>query len=380
MNLDTALIVLIPILGTLLYKYATRNFNYWKDRGIPYVKPLPLFGNILEVVTTRKQIGHFFADLYKEFKHPFFGIFIFNKPYLIITDPKLIKLVTVKDFNFFTDRTIISDDECDPLTAKFLFFLKNPEWKIIRKKVTSAFSSGKIKGMVNPINEIAEEMKIYLNKNLKHDSLEAKEFSTKFTTDVITSCIFGVQAHSFQYENATFKMIGKKMFDSNYATSLRQAFYYVWHDLVRLLKLPFLDKSVTDFMREVFWKILQERETGNYKRNDFIDILIDIKRAWTEENSIKYGESCIVFRLVQCLIFEIPEGDRVIAQAGMFFLAGFETVSSTIAFALYELCLNKDIQNKVRVEILHVLSNHGKFTFEAVQDMKYLQMVIYGTQ
>ncbi|KAF2889677.1 hypothetical protein ILUMI_16496, partial [Ignelater luminosus] len=68
--------------------------------------------------------------------------------------------------------------------------------------------------------------------------------------------------------------------------------------------------------------------------------------------------------------------DRIIAQAGQFFLAGFETVSSTMAFTLYELCINKDIQNKVRLELMRVLTNHGKFTSEAVQDMKYLEMVV----
>lgn len=287
-------IVLVVAVVTLLYKFVTRNLNYWKDRGIPYAKPLPLFGNFFEVMIGLKQPGRLFADLYKQFKTPFFGIFIFNKPYLIIKDPDLIKLIMVKDFNYFTGHVVVSDDECDPMTSKFLFFLKDPEWRIIRSKVAPVFSSSKLKGMVNLINAVAEDMKTYLEKNSESDSIEAKEFCTRFTTDVTTACIFGIQAHSFQYENAQFRMMGGKVFGSDYLTSLRQGFYFVWPGIVKLLKLPFMDRSVTDFMREQFWKILQEREEQNYKRNDLIDFLIHIKKTWPEGSSIKYGEYCFV--------------------------------------------------------------------------------------
>ncbi|KAG8176913.1 hypothetical protein JTE90_018696, partial [Oedothorax gibbosus] len=34
----------------LLYWYATRNHDYWKKRGVPFVKPYPLFGNTLDVM------------------------------------------------------------------------------------------------------------------------------------------------------------------------------------------------------------------------------------------------------------------------------------------------------------------------------------------
>ncbi|GFU58016.1 hypothetical protein NPIL_213261, partial [Nephila pilipes] len=28
--------------------YATRNHDYWEKRGVPYVKPTPLFGSLLD--------------------------------------------------------------------------------------------------------------------------------------------------------------------------------------------------------------------------------------------------------------------------------------------------------------------------------------------
>ena len=42
---------------------------------------------------------------------------------------------------------------------------------------------------------------------------------------------------------------------------------------------------------------------------------------------------------------------QIIANAFGIFTAGFETVSSTICYCLYELALNNDIQDRVRQEI-----------------------------
>lgn len=50
-----------------------------------------------------------------------------------------------------------------------------------------------------------------------------------------------------------------------------------------------------------------------------------------------------------------------------------------MTFALYELALNFDIQEKLRDEIKSKLSEHdNKLTYEAMLEMKYLQMVIDG--
>ncbi|KAK5640028.1 hypothetical protein RI129_010839 [Pyrocoelia pectoralis] len=59
-------------------------------------------------------------------------------------------------------------------------------------------------------------------------------------------------------------------------------------------------------------------------------------------------------------------------------MAGFETTAASVSFTLFELALNKEIQNKVREEIKTVLGKHnGKITYEAIQEMGYLNNCLY---
>lgn len=62
------------------------------------------------------------------------------------------------------------------------------------------------------------------------------------------------------------------------------------------------------------------------------------------------------------------------------FVEGYETSSSVLGFAIYEMARNPDIQERLYEEISEVLARHnGEFTFEAMQEMKYLDNVIHET-
>jgi cytochrome P450 family 6 len=68
-----------------------------------------------------------------------------------------------------------------------------------------------------------------------------------------------------------------------------------------------------------------------------------------------------------------------VAQTFQFLAAGFETPGTTMSFALYELAMHPDIQHRLRAEIIRVMAKHqGVLTYEGIQEMSYLDMVVSG--
>lgn len=69
----------------------------------------------------------------------------------------------------------------------------------------------------------------------------------------------------------------------------------------------------------------------------------------------------------------------IVANAYILFIAGFETVSTSMSFCLYELALRKDVQDKVRNEIIQAKSKHnGQINVDYLNELHYMGMVIKG--
>jgi len=69
----------------------------------------------------------------------------------------------------------------------------------------------------------------------------------------------------------------------------------------------------------------------------------------------------------------------IAAQAFIFFVAGFETSSTTLSLCLLELAINPEIQQRLSIEIDTTLEKcKGLITYDAVQSMSYLDKVVNG--
>jgi cytochrome P450 len=79
------------------------------------------------------------------------------------------------------------------------------------------------------------------------------------------------------------------------------------------------------------------------------------------------------------LVVSEIDGDDFVGQAFQFLVAGFETSGSPTSFALYELALHPEIQNRLRAEIMQVMNKHnGQVTYDGIQEIPYLDMVVSG--
>jgi hypothetical protein len=148
-----------------LYFCFTRNFNFWKNLGVPYVKPVPFFGNLKDCVLQRVNIGKHLKKIYDEHNDkPYVGIFSLDKPSLLVRDPELVKNILVKDFQYFMDRHISVDEKTDPLWASTVFVIKGQRWREIRTSFTPLFSTGKMKTMFYLVDVCGKELAACLEK------------------------------------------------------------------------------------------------------------------------------------------------------------------------------------------------------------------------
>jgi cytochrome P450 family 9 len=67
----------------------------------------------------------FVSDIYNRLKgHKYGGVFQAMNPVLVLRDPELIKMVTVKDFDHFLDHQGTINEDAEPMFGRALFNLK----------------------------------------------------------------------------------------------------------------------------------------------------------------------------------------------------------------------------------------------------------------
>lgn len=274
--------------------------------------------------------------------------------------PEFAKNILVRDFNHFADRGVYSNERDDPLSAN-LFFLEGQKWKRLRAKISPVFTTGKLKLMFGTIADVGEKFVSHLKPHaMAGDDIEIYDLLARFTTDVISSCAFGFESNSLANPNAIFRTMGKRMLNFPKLKSLKIFIATVFRDKARALGIKFNDDDVSNFFMEVVRETIDYRKSTGSKRRDFMQLLIDLMRS-NDEDADDDKFSFI----------------EIAAQAFVFFFAGFETSSTTLAFTLHSLAHNQDIQQKARDEVERILGKFaGQWNYDAVMEMNYVDQII----
>ncbi|XP_072398319.1 cytochrome P450 6k1-like [Diabrotica undecimpunctata] len=354
----TDITIFIAFVSFWAYKYLTRNFDYWEQRKIPYPKPLPLFGNFYEVFTFKMTIHERMKKLYDQIDAPYFGIFILDEPVLVLKDPKLIKDILIKDFAIFCNRRPVVPVQS--LMAKAIFFLKNPEWKQVRIKLTPVFTSAMLKNLHNNhLTEICNSMTTFLKKN--KGILDGKRVGELFSSELVIKFVYGANSHCFDEKPSAIESVLKNMSAFSLRNAIIQNLYFIKPSWVIILQLNFISESILKFFEGVFKQVMEARSHYDGKPQNFVDFA---NKALREK---------------QCGKEDVLELQMSISTALSFLIAGKDTLTTQISFTLYEIAMNESIQTKLRNEIKENVKMFGGITYEGVHQNKYLEMCIKET-
>ncbi|XP_039758478.1 cytochrome P450 6B6-like [Pararge aegeria] len=357
-----SLALALLLLGAL-YAYGTRNFAYWRRRGVKHEPPLPFLGNNARNYFMRRSTTQLATELYRKYPHErVVGFFRANRPELLIRDPELARRVLAADFRCFYPRGLLPRGRTPEPLLRNLFFADGDLWRLLRQRMTPSFSGGKLRAMFPLVVERAERLR---ERVAGGGLLDARELMARYTTDFIGACGFGLDSDSLRDEDSAFRRIGAKIFQIGaaemFVAALRDMFPALFGGVKALWRVE------KDFRRLVA-DVLARRGHRPSGRGDFVDLLLECRaRGRMQVDSLERPGELATLEM---------DDDIVAAQVFVFFAAGFETSSSASSTTLHELAHHPAAQRRAQAAVDAALARHGGLCYAAVRDMAYLHWAL----
>ncbi|XP_017880985.2 probable cytochrome P450 6a21 [Ceratina calcarata] len=285
-------------------------------------------------------------------------------PSLVIREPNLVKSVLLTNLSSFPINGFRVQKDVDPLFAYHPFFTHGEKWLNGRKRLTYAFTSGKLKILFVAVNGVCKKFQDYLdrrvNSNDKYE-VELKYLFSKFTGEIAANASMGIDGRCFGDvdDPLAFDQIGKNFFEPNFFSRFLLNIVTLFPSVNRFTKIKFTKKELEQMFTTLVKENLEHRRKESTPRYDFLEIMVQLEK---EEGK------------------QLPL-DVLTAGVFTFYIDGFQTSSITLSFIGFQLAMHQDVQERLREEVKTVLEKHGGvLTYEAVKDMTYMDQVICESQ
>ncbi|XP_012226591.1 cytochrome P450 6j1-like [Linepithema humile] len=363
--MEIVILFLILVGIVAYYFYLVRNYNYWRDRGIPCARDvLPGFGHMWPVVSLKMSMHDLIRCIYDS--HPncsMVGLYDKTVPALVVREPELVKTVMQTNFASFAENQLKLDSQLDPLLSLNPFFTAGNVWITSRKRFTHAFSGMRLKLLFDCVERVCEKFENYLDRKLKSGALEVelKDLFSRYTGEVVADAAFGVEGFCFEDDirRESFLTIGRSIFEPSFLSKIVQTLNFFLPQFNRIFQMPFLPKEADRFFRDIVKQVLQHRQRESVRRNDFFQLMMDLEKSANNH----YDEEVLA------------------SHALGFFFDGYETSSITMSFIGYQLARHPQIVQKLRDEVESVLARYdNQLTYESLKEMTYMDQVINESQ
>lgn len=316
------------------------------------------------------------------------GMFDSRSPVYFARDLDFIKQITIKDFDYFEDHQGFIDSTADSLFGNSLFMLEGKKWRDMRATLSPAFTGSKMRSMFELVTECADDMTKHFINESKHGKpirWEMKELCSRYSSDIIASCAFGLKVDSMKDRSNDFFTIGTSSLNfGSMKVAARLLLLRLAPKIMNSMGFELFPASARRFFRSMVLDTMDEREAKGIIRPDMINILMQVRKGDLKQNNDEHEAPDAGFATVQ----ESDIGkeqvkrkwtdDEIISQCFLFFAAGFDTVSTMISFLMYELAIDQQIQQKLFEEIREINDglNGERLNYDVLPKMKYLDQVI----
>ncbi|XP_025104513.1 cytochrome P450 3A24-like [Pomacea canaliculata] len=345
---------MVLVILVLLYMYGTWTFSYFSNLDITGPKPVPFFGNALEI--WRKGLFEVSRDWQRQYGK-IFG------PIILTTDLDIVKEVFLKDFTNFTNRGNVSK-RAKPYPMEFsLAFAEDADtWRRLRHTMTPTFSTDG-----SHISRCCEGLSHFLQRlTEKGELVDVKRVFVAYTIDVIAGTAFGMETDFLKNENDAFLQAAMNMLRKASTFGFLEGFLMIFPFLLPVFSF-FGGTSVSagkDLAQIIENHLEDRRKNGANVKVDFLQLMLDAEASKAE----------VAARPQDKHMTKV----EIIAQGITILLAGYDTTAATLQYMVYLLALNPDKQEKLYKEIIAAIGDAPP-TYENVMGIKYLDNTLRET-
>ncbi|KAI2464828.1 bifunctional P-450:NADPH-P450 reductase [Annulohypoxylon bovei var. microspora] len=231
---------------------------------------------------------------------------------------------------------------------------EEPNWGIAHRVLMPAFGPIGIRNMFGEMKDISSQLALKWARHGPHKRISVTQDFTRLALDTIALCSMGYRFNSFYSE--TMHPFPDAMIEFLLESGRRSqrlplpGFFYQTQDR------DF--QAHIDIMQKTAEEVLKERIADpDNERNDLLSAMLKGRDSLTGE---KMSDQSIINNLITFLV------------------AGHETTSGTLSYALYRLLKNPDDYRKVQQEVDEVLGKEA-ITVQHVQKFPYIAAVLRET-
>lgn len=340
-----------------------RQHDVLRKHGIPGPQPSLFIGNWAELRKDPVQVMERWIKQYGKV----FGYYVGEIPYIVITDVDLIKEIFLKRASIFCDRPqqLVN---VEPFKS-CIIGLEGQEWKKVRSVLNPIFTGSKMKLMTQVMASSADVMLELLDDAAsKAESVDMFRVARGYSMDVITKCAFAWQVDC--QKNPTDPILSgvQQVFNIDHPVINNMIRFPVMRKVLEWL-YPYAGYyDVTTQITESVRKVVELRRSGQSPHaTDMLQLMLDAQAGAGDETAKADHKS------------KLMEDRHLLSNSFIFLVAGFDTTASSLAFIIHILAKYPEQQEKIFSEIAEKFPGATELTYDGVQQLKHLDMVICET-
>ncbi|XP_027120417.2 cytochrome P450 76T24-like [Coffea arabica] len=352
------LLLLVVILFFILYRIFRQYLGQKSSKLPPGPHQYPIVGNMFQLS------GIFHSTLAKLSKTygPLMSIKVLNRRMIIVSSPKVAKELLQKHDHLYTSKLVLDSARAfDYHKFSIIWLPVNGQWLNLRKLCKEQiFSSERLNASQGHRQEKLQQLCNYVDGCcINGEAVDIGEAAFTTILNILSNTLFSVDFGNYESNSSQeLKEIISGVVDTIAKPNLSD-FFPVLRAIdplgIRRQTKFYFGKLLQKF-EEIIRQRLQEREKSlaYLRRNDLLEVLLDL----TQQQKSEWGIEEIKHLLLD------------------FFLAAFDTTSSTVEWAIAELLRNSEKIERARSEIREIIGR-GKLVQESqIFALPYLQAII----